>query len=291
MNISVRDNLSDAGLNPEGIADLVHRALQEDLRDGPDITTSATIAPDHRARGAIVARPPGMMCGVALPPGGVESAEFPLTGIDARISDGEGVGPGDTIMSFTGPLAPLLLAERTMLNLLSHLSGVASATNAWVRELSGTNCRVRDTRKTTPGLRELEKYAVRCGGGTNHRFGLGDAALVKDNHILAAGGITSAVAAIRRAYPHHRVEVECDSLDQVIEAVTTRCDEILLDNMDMDSMREAIALVRSTSSILVEVSGGVTLDRARSIALAGADFIAVGSLTHSAEALDLGLDL
>ena len=178
-----------------------------------------------------------------------------------------------------------------MLNFLTHMSGIATATNEWVRELQGTNCKVRDTRKTTPGLRQLEKYAVRCGGGTNHRFGLGDAALVKDNHIVAAGGITKAVAAIRRTYPDHLVEVECDTLDQVREAVMTQCQLILLDNMDIQLIRAALAITRSSPSVKVEVSGGVNLNSAREIAEAGADFIAVGSITHSVIALDLGLDI
>jgi nicotinate-nucleotide pyrophosphorylase (carboxylating) len=291
MNDAIRAQLSERGLDPAQIEHLVHLALDEDLCDGPDITTTATISPEQVCPAAIVARQPGVVCGLTLALVVLEAAGFPLSGATLVSHDGDTVVAGATVLRLSGPLPPILLAERTLLNFLTHLSGVATATNEWVRELSGTNCQVRDTRKTTPGLRQLEKFAVRCGGGTNHRFGLGDAALIKDNHIAAAGGITAAVAAIRQAYPHHIIEVECDTLDQVREAITTQCQSILLDNMDIDSTREAIVLVRSSSPKLVEFSGGATLDNARLIAHAGANFIAVGSLTHSVKALDFGLDL
>jgi nicotinate-nucleotide pyrophosphorylase (carboxylating) len=291
MNDLVAARLERDGLDVAPVEHLVRLALDEDLCLGPDITTEATISPQQVAQASVVARQPGVVCGLTLSQVVLEAAGFPLSGVFTMHDDGDVVSAGTPVLRLSGALAPMLLAERTMLNLLTHLSGIATATNEWVRELSGTNCKVRDTRKTTPGSRQLEKYAVRCGGGTNHRFGLGDAALIKDNHIAAAGGITAAVAAIRRRFPHHLIEVECDNLDQVREAVSTECQLILLDNMTIDSVRAALDIVRSSSPVLVEVSGGVTLDSARSIAMAGADFIAVGALTHSVVALDFGLDM
>lgn len=291
MNDLLRAQMDEVELDIPPIEHLARLALDEDLRYGPDITSSATFSPDYVAHADVVARQPGVVCGLTLALVILEAVDFPLSGATSLRRDGDLVTPGTSVLHLSGPLQLLLLAERTMLNFLTHMSGIATATNEWVRELQGTNCKVRDTRKTTPGLRQLEKYAVRCGGGTNHRFGLGDAALVKDNHIVAAGGITKAVAAIRRTYPDHLVEVECDTLDQVREAVMTQCQLILLDNMDIQLIRAALAITRSSPSVKVEVSGGVNLNSAREIAEAGADFIAVGSITHSVIALDLGLDI
>ena len=185
----------------------------------------------------------------------------------------------------------LLGAERTLLNFLTHLSGVATATRAWVDAVSGTGCAVRDTRKTTPGLRQLEKYAVRCGGGQNHRMGLGDAALIKDNHVLAAGGIAPAIATVRAAAPGLPLEVECDTLPQVREALDAGATLILLDNMDLPDLRAAVALATQYPSARLEASGGLRLDKARAVAETGVDFVSVGALTHSSPALDLGLDV
>ena len=185
----------------------------------------------------------------------------------------------------------MLVAERTLLNFMTHLSGIASATHEWSRALEGTNCRVRDTRKTTPGLRQLEKYAVRCGGGVNHRMGLGDAALIKDNHVSAAGSITKAIEDVRRQYPDVTLEVECDTLEQVREALVTGCSLILLDNMNVQQLRAAAELADDFPDVLLEASGGLTLEDATLVASTGVDYLAVGALTHSVRALDLGLDL
>jgi nicotinate-nucleotide pyrophosphorylase (carboxylating) len=194
-------------------------------------------------------------------------------------------------MSLEGSLRALLVAERTLLNFMTHLSGVASATYAWSRALEGTDCRVRDTRKTTPGLRQLEKYAVRCGGGMNHRMGLGDAALIKDNHVAATGSITAAIDDVRRRYPDVPLEVECDTLEQVEEALSAGCSLILLDNMSVRQIEEAVELARPFLDVRLEASGGLTLSSAAEVAATGVDYVAVGALTHSVRALDLGLDL
>ena len=195
------------------------------------------------------------------------------------------------MLRIRAPLRELLGAERTLLNFLTHLSGIATATRAWADALSGTGCAVRDTRKTTPGLRQLEKYAVRCGGGVNHRMGLGDAALIKDNHVVAAGGITAAIAAVRAAAPGLPLEVECDTLAQVREALDAGARLVLLDNMDLADLRSAAALARQYPLARLEASGGLRLEAARAVAQTGVDFVAVGALTHSSPALDLGLDL
>jgi nicotinate-nucleotide pyrophosphorylase (carboxylating) len=201
------------------------------------------------------------------------------------------------VLRIRGPLRELLGAERTLLNVLTHLSGIATATRAWADALAGTGCAVRDTRKTTPGLRQLEKYAVRCGGGVNHRMGLGDAALIKDNHVAAAGGVAAAITAVRAAAPGLPLEVECDTLGQVREALDAGARLILLDNMGLAGLRAA-ARLRAAASLggrypaaRLEASGGLRLEDARAVAATGVDFVAVGALTHSSPALDLGLDL
>ncbi|MHB8335118.1 MAG: carboxylating nicotinate-nucleotide diphosphorylase [Acidimicrobiales bacterium] len=280
-----------AGLEVTELERVVGIALAEDLRYGPDLTSEATIPATRTTRAAVVARQRGVLCGNVVALAVLDAVGFPLDGTSAVLRDGAPIGPGDAVLALDGPARPLLLAERTMLNLMTHLSGIATATNRWVRELAGTTCEVRDTRKTTPGLRQLEKYAVRCGGGTNHRLGLGDAALLKDNHIAAAGGIARAVAAIRREHPEVVLEVECDTLDQVREALDAGCSLILLDNMDLEAIAAAVEVIRHVPGVLVEASGSMTLERARSVAQTGVDYIAVGSLTHSVTALDLGLDV
>jgi len=283
--------LERSGLDATEIKRAVGAALDEDLRWGPDITTEATITLDQRAEAEVVARQSGIVCGLAVALTVLDEVSFPSAGITLVHEDGDTIAPGGAVLHLSGPLRPLLLAERSLLNFLTHLSGIATATHRWVRAIDGTGCQVRDTRKTTPGLRDLEKYAVRCGGGTNHRMGLGDAALIKDNHIEAAGGITKAVEAVRSCRPDLELEVECDTLEQVREAVSARCALILVDNMDLGTLRAAVALAREVPGIRVEASGGITLERARDIADSGVDYIAVGSLTHSVAALDLGLDI
>jgi nicotinate-nucleotide pyrophosphorylase (carboxylating) len=282
--------LSAAGLDRAEIETVVRQALEEDLAFGPDVTTDSTVPVRAQATGEIVPRSPGMLAGIP-----VAAAVFDLVGrgeveVALLAADGTAARPGEAVLRVAGPARALLTAERTALNLIGHLSGIATLTRHWVDAVTGTAAAIRDTRKTTPGLRALEKYAVRCGGGVNHRMGLGDAALIKDNHVLAAGGITAAVEAIRRTAPGIPLEVECDTLDQVREAVDAGVQLVLLDNFSLDDTRTAVELVRGTGARL-EASGGLSLDRAREVAATGVDYLAVGALTHSAPVLDLGFDL
>jgi nicotinate-nucleotide pyrophosphorylase (carboxylating) len=291
MNKKLQELLEGAGVNSVELQRLVDISLDEDFRFGPDVTSEATIPIDQKAEAEVVARQPGIVCGVTVALAVLEAAQFPLSGVTIIHPDGDAVESKDAVLHFSGPLRPLLLAERTLLNFMTHMSGVATATNAWVRALEGTGCEVRDTRKTTPGLRQLEKYSVRCGGGTNHRMGLGDAALIKDNHIAAAGSVTHAIDAIRSANPDISLEVECDTLEQVLEAIDAQCSLLLLDNMDIEEIKSAVEIARRLPGVRVEASGGMTLENAVAVARAGVDYIAVGSLTHSVVALDLGLDM
>jgi len=269
--------------------DLVRRALAEDLAGGVDVTSAATVPEGQTAAGDLVARAPGVVAGLPVA-AAVFAAVDPRMEFNPRKHDGERVGRGDVLATVTGPTRSLLLAERTALNLLCHLSGVATETARWVDAVAGTGVAIRDTRKTTPGLRALEKYAVRQGGGRNHRSSLSDAALVKDNHVVAAGGVAKAFALVRAAYPDLPVEVECDSVDQVREAVAAGADLVLLDNMTPAEMTEAVAVTRP-AGVRTEASGGLTLDRAAAVAATGVDYISVGALTHSAPILDIALDL
>lgn len=287
---SVLDALEVAGLDPADVEQVVRCALAEDLRLGPDVTTEATVPPGATATAHVVARRAGVLAGLPVALAVLDTAGAGLSAEVLR-GDGELVGRGDTVLRIAGPLHMMLTAERTLLNLLTHLSGVATLTRAWVDEVEGTGAVIRDTRKTMPGLRQLQKYAVRCGGGANHRMGLGDAALVKDNHVAAAGGIAAAVRAVRLHAPATTLEVECDTLDQVREAVAERVGVLLLDNMTLSEMSDAVALVGLAGGVLTEASGSLRLEEARAVAQTGVDFLAVGALTHSAPALDLGLDL
>jgi nicotinate-nucleotide pyrophosphorylase (carboxylating) len=282
--------LSAAGLDRAEIETVVRRALEEDLAFGPDVTTDSTVPVRAQATGEIVPRSPGMLAGIPI-----AAAVFDLVGqgeveVELLAADGTAARPGEAVLRVAGPARALLTAERTALNLIGHLSGIATLTRHWVDAVTGTAAAIRDTRKTTPGLRALEKYAVRCGGGVNHRMGLGDAALIKDNHVLAAGGITAAVEAIRRTAPGIPLEVECDTLDQVREALAAGVQLVLLDNFGLDDTVNAVSLARGTGCRL-EASGGLTLERARAVAQTGVDYLAVGALTHSAPVLDLGFDL
>ncbi|WP_159944112.1 MULTISPECIES: L-aspartate oxidase [unclassified Nocardiopsis] len=272
-------------------ADLVRRALSEDLTAPPgiDVTTVATIPADQVRTAHVVARADGTVSG--LP---VAELVFWLVcdgALEAHrtVEDGAAVKRGDVLMSVTARTRDLLTAERTALNFLTHLSGIATATRAWVDTVSGTGARIRDSRKTRPGLRALEKYAVRCGGGVNHRYGLSDAGLVKDNHVVAAGGVGAAVRAIRARFPDLPLEVEVDRIDQIEEAIAAGAEEILLDNFTVERLREAVALVAGRARL--ESSGGLTLDVAADVAATGVDYLAVGALTHSSPALDIALDL
>jgi nicotinate-nucleotide pyrophosphorylase (carboxylating) len=280
-----------AGLDPADVARVVGSALDEDLCYGPDVTTAATVDASVVATADVVARTAGVIAGVPVALAVLDALEIPLAGVTVVRPDGATVAPGDVVISIEAPLRALLTAERTLLNLMTHLSGIATATRAWVEAVAGTGCVVRDTRKTTAGFRRLEKYAVRCGGGTNHRLGLGDAALIKDNHVLAAGGIGPAIAAVRAVAPTIPLEVECDTLEQVGEALRAGCDLILLDNMDLTELRAAVSLARADPGVRLEASGGLTLANAAEVAATGVDYVAVGALTHSSPALDLGLDL
>jgi nicotinate-nucleotide pyrophosphorylase (carboxylating) len=290
MNEPIASALRTAGLEPAAITALVAAALAEDLAGGIDVTTAATVPADALGQADVVARSNGVVAG--LP---VAEAVFLLASpaspvqCAARAADGDVVAAGQTVLTVTGPVSALLTAERTALNLLCHLSGVATLTRQWVAEVAGTRARIRDTRKTTPGLRFLEKYAVRCGGGVNHRMSLSDAALIKDNHVAAAGSVSAAFTAVRAVAPRLALEVECDTLDQVTEALAAGADLILLDNFAVADLAAAVRLVDGRA--MLEASGGLTLDRAREVAQTGVDYLAVGALTHSAPALDFGLDL
>jgi nicotinate-nucleotide pyrophosphorylase (carboxylating) len=287
----VTRRLIAAGLDPAGTRRLVREALDEDLHYGPDVTSAATAAPGARAAAAVVAREPGVLAGLPVALAVLEAAGVPPADAGLLCADGDRIGRGTEVLRVRGPLRELLAAERTLLNFLTHLSGIATATRAWADELSGTGCTVRDTRKTTPGLRQLEKYAVRCGGGANHRMGLGDAALIKDNHVAAAGGVAAAIAAVRAAAPGLPLEVECDTLAQVREALDAGAGLVLLDNMGLAGLRAAVTLARQYPGARLEASGGLRLAQAREVGATGVDYVAVGALTHSSPALDLGLDL
>jgi nicotinate-nucleotide pyrophosphorylase (carboxylating) len=282
--------LSDAGLDPAEVVRVVRRALEEDLALGPDVTTDSTVPPDARATGDIVPRRPGVLAGVLVAASVFDLVGGPEVEIVRHAADGAAAEPGRPALIVSGPTRSLLTAERTALNLISHLSGVATLTRRWVDAVAGSRAAIRDTRKTTPGLRSLEKYAVRCGGGVNHRMALGDAALVKDNHVAAAGGITAAVAAVRAHAPGIPLEVECDTLHQVREAIAAGVELVLLDNFSLEETREAVALVGGTG-VRLEASGGLDLAQAHDVAATGVDYLAVGALTHSAPVLDLGFDL
>jgi nicotinate-nucleotide pyrophosphorylase (carboxylating) len=268
---------------------VVATALAEDLRYGPDATTAATAPAGTVAEAVFAAREPGVLAGLPAVLAVLDEVVGDHDVLDTR-ADGDRLAAGDAALTVRAPVRGLLTAERTALNLLCHLSGVATATAAWVDAVAGTGARIRDTRKTLPGLRLLEKYAVRCGGGVNHRLGLGDAILIKDNHVAAAGSVGAALAAARAAAPDLPYEVEVDTLDQLDEVLALGAELVLLDNFDVERTREAVRR-RGTRSTLLESSGGLVLAGARAYAETGVDYLSVGGLTHSVRALDLGLDV
>jgi len=286
------DALTAVGLDTARVAELVSTALSEDLARGPDITTTATIRADQLGRADAVPREAGVVAG--LP---VAALVFGMVGegrvvVDITSADGEIVGRQDVLLTARGPVRDLLTAERTALNLLTHLSGVATMTRLWVAAVAGSNAQIRDTRKTLPGLRALQKYAVRCGGGLNHRMSLSDAALIKDNHIAAAGSVSRAFELVRMLAPDLPVEIEVDTLDQCVEAIRAGAELILLDNMSLAEMRSCVAVAAGTRPrVRLEASGGLSLDNAAAVAGTGVDYLAVGALTHSSRVLDIGLDL
>jgi len=294
ISAPLRSALAAAGLDPGGVAAVIDTALAEDLRDGPDVTTTATVPAEQSSVAAITPRQPGVLAGgpVALAVFEMVGAGFGGVSGEILVPDGGTLVPGEAALLVRGRTAALLTAERTALNLLTHLSGIATATRAWVDAVAGTDARIRDTRKTLPGLRALEKYAVRCGGGVNHRMSLGDAALIKDNHVEAAGSVRAAIAAVRSRNPSVALEVEVDTLDQFEEALAAGADLVLLDNFSTaDTLAAVVRARREPRPVRLESSGGLTLARASEVAGTGVDYLAVGALTHSAPALDLGLDL
>jgi nicotinate-nucleotide pyrophosphorylase (carboxylating) len=263
--------------------------LAEDLDGGVDVTSAATVPAEQRSVLELVAREPGVVAGVPLAAAVFDTVGEGRITVDLVAADGDRVVRGDVVLRASGPTRDLLTAERTALNLLGHLSGIATHTAQWADAIDGTSTRVRDTRKTIPGLRRLEKYAVRCGGGVNHRMSLSDAALVKDNHVLAAGGVREAFAAVRQMWPGLEVEVEVDRLDQLRDVLDAGADLVLLDNFTVEQTREAVEV--NAGRARLESSGGLTLDVARAYADTGVDYLAVGALTHSSRVLDIGGDL
>ena len=276
-------------LNPLLVEDAVRAALLEDLGRAGDITTNATIPAMKQARAVIAARQPGIVAGLDLSKAAFRLLD-PALSFEARIADGAAVTPGAILATIEGPARALLSAERVALNFLGRLSGIATLTSRYVAAVAHTKARIVCTRKTTPGLRTFEKYAVLSGGGFNHRFGLDDAILIKDNHIAVAGGIIPALRAVKAAIGHLvKIEIEVDTLDQLDEVLTEGADVVLLDNMTPARLREAVARVKGR--LLTEASGGVTLETVAAIAESGVDMISVGALTHSAQVLDVGLDI
>jgi nicotinate-nucleotide pyrophosphorylase (carboxylating) len=281
---------SDAFLSPLEIEHAVNRALEEDLGRAGDITSIATVPEDTRGRAAVVARKAGVVSGLPL----VETCFrrlSPQIEIAASARDGDAIAAGAKLMTIEGDARAILAAERTALNFVGHMSGIATATAEFVKRIAHTEARIICTRKTTPGLRALEKYAVRCGGGFNHRFGLDDAMLIKDNHIAVAGGIAAVLKRAKETAGHLvRIEIEVDSLEQLEEVLASGlADVVLIDNFDLDSMRRAVAMV--AGRLVIEASGGITLASAAAIAEAGVDYLSSGSLTHSVQNLDIGLDI
>ncbi len=253
------------------------------------MTSVATVPFDQEGVADVVARQPGVVAGVPVAAAVFELAADADVDVTLRMADGDDVRPGDVVLTAHGLTRTLLTAERSALNLACHLSGIATQTRRWVDAVAGTKATILDTRKTTPGLRVLEKYAVRCGGGSGYRLGLSDAAMVKDNHVVAAGGVAEAYHAVRATFPDVPVEVECDSVAQVVTAIEAGADLLLLDNMTTDLLRECVRVAAGRARL--EASGGLTLDRAREVAETGVDYLSVGALTHSAPVLDLAFDL
>ena len=301
-----REGLGEAGLDPAWIRSLVLRALDEDLGGRPgrghrtaghDVTSEATVPDDAEGEAHVVARADGVVGGLPLLP--VVLAEvaswlgLPVPYADVLRRDGDRVVRGDVLAVLRGRTRVLLVAERTALNLLSRVSGVATHTRAWVDALEGTGARVLDTRKTTPGLRMLEKYAVRCGGGTNKRMGLFDVAMIKDNHKIAAGSVTAAFAAVTGRFPEVDVQVEVTTPEEAVEAVTAGARFLLCDNMTAGVLAETVVRARGAApgTVELEATGGLTLGVAREYAATGVDYLSVGALTHSSPVLDIALDL
>ena len=287
ISASLVNELEAQRLDISEIENLIARAFAEDIKDGDDKTTIATIAESQVSTARMRARKGGVVAGVYI--AGAVFENVGLSQIKYFKKCGDVVDAGETILEVTGNTRNILRSERIALNFISHLSGIATITKKWVDEIAGTGAVIRDTRKTTPGLRQLEKFAVRMGGGENHRMNLSDGAIIKDNHIAAAGSITEAIAKVRNAFPGMPVEVEVDSLEQLKEALTSNPEIVLLDNMSIEITKAAVELTKSTKTLL-ESSGGLALTNVRSYAETGVDYLAIGALTHSAPILDIGLD-
>jgi nicotinate-nucleotide pyrophosphorylase (carboxylating) len=290
LSRSTADMLRSVGLDVEQTLDVVQRALAEDLGpQGLDVTSVATIPAGQRDAADLVARADGVVAGLAVAAAVFDVASGGTDEIKVFAQDGEPVERGDVLATITGPTRALLTAERTALNLLCRMSGVATHTRRWVEAVAGTNASVLDTRKTTPGLRALEKYAVRAGGGTNKRMGLFDVAMVKDNHKLAAGGVAAAYARIRAVFPDVPVQVEVTTVAEAVEAVEAGANFLLCDNMSVELLADVVAVVGGRAEL--EATGGLTLEVARRYAATGVDYLSVGALTHSSPILDIALDL
>ncbi len=297
MTPEIAAQLQAAGMEPSAVAEIVERALIEDVGGG-DVTSTATIPADQYDVAEMVARAPGVVAGLGVAGAVFEAAAQTLASdaahvghiaFEAHVADGAAVARGDVLATVAGPTRALLTAERTALNLLCRMSGVATHTRKWADALEGTKAQVLDTRKTTPGLRVLEKYAVRAGGGTNKRMGLYDVAMIKDNHKIAAGGLSPAFRAVRELYPVVPVQVEITTVDEAVEAVEAGATFLLCDNMEPDLLRAVVAAVGDRAEL--EATGGLTLDRVRAFAETGVDYLSVGALTHSSPILDIALDL
>jgi nicotinate-nucleotide pyrophosphorylase (carboxylating) len=279
--------LKNLGIDPTLVEKIVVDAINEDLAGGFDVTSNSIIPAGQSAVAEFVTRKEGVVSGIHIAAAVLESQQ--ITEYEILVSEGSHVDSGRTILRAHGNTRKLLLAERTALNFLGRLSGISTLTNRWVSEVRGTNAKIRDTRKTTPLLREFEKFAVRAGGGVNHRMSLSDAALVKDNHVLAAGGVSAAFDSVRKEFPNLTLEVEVDSLEQLKEVVAAGAQLVLLDNMSVSECKAAVEIVEGKCKL--EASGGLTLENANAYAKTGVDYLAVGALTHSAPVLDIGLDL
>ena len=284
---SLNELLSISQLDPKTLENLIRVAITEDLAGGSDVTSVATIPEEQNAVAEFRSRKPGVIAGIPVVCAVLEICG--ITDYEIKKKDGEVVSANSLLLVATGKTQALLLAERSALNFIGRLSGIATLTKSWVDEVADTNVAIRDTRKTTPGLRELEKYAVRMGGGMNHRFSLSDAALIKDNHVLAAGGVAQAFKLVKAKFPNLPLEVEVDSLQQLREVVEAGADLVLLDNMSIEECRAAVQIVSGRAKL--EASGGLILSNAHAYAKTGVDYLAVGALTHSAPVLDIGLDL
>ena len=291
------DRLVVAGLDANYVAEIIRHTIAEDLDGGIDVTSVATVPISQRSIATFGARAQGCVAGLDIAAAVIEMVcGATASSFEYKKKDGDRVVPGDVLAQVEAPTQLMLTAERTALNLLCHLSGVATATAQWVDAITGTTAIIRDTRKTTPGLRALEKYAVRCGGGQNHRMSLSDAALVKDNHIVAAGGVAEAFEKVRALAATLPIEIEVDTLDQLAVAIHAGADVVLLDNMAPGVMAEAVLIAQrhetaTGHAVLLEASGGLTLSNAKDVAGTGVHFISVGGLTHSSPVLDIGLDL